>query len=90
MAQESGNRYNESHWANILGRRLEAKQGDEAAALQYLARAIRNYHDSGNTFVIRVPLPSSPLFSDGSDAKNRPPQSPGSRSATSAGLRSLS
>jgi tetratricopeptide (TPR) repeat protein len=89
MAQESGNRYNESHLANILGR-LEAKHGDEAAALQYLARAIRNYHDSGNTFVIRVPLTSSPLFSNGSDAKNRPPQSPGSRSATSAGLGSLS
>lgn len=55
MAQESGNRYNESHLANILGR-LETKHGDEAAALHYLARAIRNYHDSGNTFVIRVPL----------------------------------
>jgi tetratricopeptide (TPR) repeat protein len=55
MAQESGNRYNESRLANILGR-LEAKHGDEAAALQYLARAIRNYHDSVNTVVIRVPL----------------------------------
>jgi hypothetical protein len=33
MAQESGNRYNESHLANTLGR-LEAKHGDEAAALQ--------------------------------------------------------
>jgi hypothetical protein len=54
-AQESGNRYNESHLASILGR-LEAKHGDEAAALEYLARAIRNYRDSGNTFVIRVPL----------------------------------
>jgi hypothetical protein len=28
MAQDSGNRYNESHLANILGR-LEAKHGDE-------------------------------------------------------------
>lgn len=55
IAQGSGNRYNVSHSANILGR-LEAQSGDPPTALEYLALAIRNYHDSGNTTVIRVPL----------------------------------
>jgi predicted ATPase len=54
VARDSGNRYSETHLANILGR-LEAQQGDPLAALDYLALAIRNYHDSGHT-VIRVPL----------------------------------
>jgi tetratricopeptide (TPR) repeat protein len=57
IAQDSGNRYNESHLANVLGR-LEAQHGDALTALEYLALAIRNYHDSGNTTVIRVPLAS--------------------------------
>ena len=47
IAQDSGNRYNESHLANVLGR-LEARHGDPMAALDYLTLAIRNYHDSGN------------------------------------------
>ncbi len=55
IAQDSGNRYNETHLANILGR-LEARHGDPLAALDYLALALRNYHDSGNTAVMRVPL----------------------------------
>jgi predicted ATPase len=54
VAHDSGNRYSETHLANILGR-LEAQHGDPLAALDYLALAIRNYHDSGHT-VIRVPL----------------------------------
>jgi hypothetical protein len=54
VAQDSGNRYSETHLANILGR-LEAQHGDPLAALDYLTLAIRNYHDSGHT-VIRVPL----------------------------------
>ncbi len=57
MAHDSGIRYNESHLANILGR-LEAQHGDPLAALEYFKLAIRNYHDSGNTTVIRVPLAS--------------------------------
>jgi hypothetical protein len=57
MAHDSGIRYNESHLANILGR-LEAQHGDALAALEYFKLAIRNYHDSGNTTVIRVPLAS--------------------------------
>ena len=55
IAQDSGNRYDESHLANVLGR-LEARYGDPLAALDYLTLAIRNYRDSGNTTVIRIPL----------------------------------
>ena len=57
MAHDSGIRYNESHLANILGR-LETQHGDTVAALEYFKLAIRNYHDSGNTNVIRIPLAS--------------------------------
>ena len=55
IAQDSGNRYNVSHLANVLGR-LEARHGDPVAALDHLALAIRNYHDSDNTTVVRVPF----------------------------------
>jgi predicted ATPase len=55
IAQGSGNHYSETHLANILGR-LEAQHGDPLAALEHLTLAIRNYHDSGNTTVIRIPL----------------------------------
>jgi hypothetical protein len=54
IAQDSGTRYNETHLASILGR-LEARHGDPLAALDYLELAIRNYHDSGNSTVMRVP-----------------------------------
>jgi predicted ATPase len=54
-AVDSGNRYDESHIANVLGR-LEARYGDPVAALDYLRRAIGNYRDSGNTTTIRVTL----------------------------------
>jgi predicted ATPase len=57
VAHDSGIRYNESHLANILGR-LEAQHGDTLAALKYFKLAIRNYHDSGNSRVIRIPLAS--------------------------------
>jgi predicted ATPase len=55
IAQDSGNRWTETHLANLLGR-LEAQHGDPLTALDHLTLAIRNYHDSGNTTVIRVPL----------------------------------
>jgi predicted ATPase/class 3 adenylate cyclase len=57
IAQDSGNRYIESHAANVLGR-LEARHGEPLAALDYLVLAIRNYHDSGNISVIQIPLGS--------------------------------
>jgi predicted ATPase/class 3 adenylate cyclase len=55
IAHDSGNRYDESHLANALGR-LEARYGDPLAALDHLTPAIRNYRDSGNIPVIRIPL----------------------------------
>jgi predicted ATPase len=54
-AQASGNRYDESNLANLLGR-LEARYGDPVAALDYLTSAISSYRDAGNTTVIRLPL----------------------------------
>jgi len=56
-AHGSGNRYNESHMANVLGR-LEARYGDPSAAMEHLSLAVHNYHDSGNFAVMRVPLAS--------------------------------
>ena len=44
--------------------RLEAKLGDPLAALEYSAVAIRNYHDSGNDTVMRVPLAVLAAFLD--------------------------
>jgi predicted ATPase len=55
IAQESGNRANESHLAAMLCR-LEAAHGDTLAAFDYLTLAIRNYHDAGDTATISVPL----------------------------------
>ena len=63
IAQDSGNRYNETHLASMLGR-LEARHGDPLAALDYLTLAIGNYHDSGNTTVMRVPLAVLAAFLD--------------------------
>jgi predicted ATPase len=55
LARDSGNRAAETNLASILGR-LEARHGDPLTALENLTVAIRNYHDSGNTSVIHVPL----------------------------------
>jgi hypothetical protein len=48
IAQDSGNRANETHLAANLSR-VEATHGELLAALGYVALAIRNYHDSGDT-----------------------------------------
>lgn len=53
IAQDSGNRFNESQLAIGLSR-LEAECGDPVAALDYAMLAIRNYHDAGNTVNVRV------------------------------------
>ncbi len=55
VTQDSGSRGNETHVAGALAH-LEAKHGDPLAALEYLTLAIRNYHDSGNTTLMRAPL----------------------------------
>ena len=63
IAQDSGNRFNESHLASTLCR-LEAQYGDPLAALDYFTLAIRNFHDSGNTTTMRVPLAVLAAFFD--------------------------
>jgi predicted ATPase len=55
IAQDSGNRFNESHLAVVLSQ-LEAQHGDRMAALDYVTLAIRNYDDSGNATTMRSPL----------------------------------
>jgi hypothetical protein len=48
IAQDSGNRLNETQLAITVGR-LEAEHGDIASAFDHLSLAIRNMHDSGYT-----------------------------------------
>ena len=48
IAQDSGNRLNETQLAITLGR-LEAEHGHIASAFDHLSLAIRNMHDSGDT-----------------------------------------
>ncbi len=55
IAQDSGNRTIASTLASFLAR-LEAEHGATASALDHLTLAIRNYHNSGDTTTIRVPL----------------------------------
>jgi predicted ATPase len=55
IARDSGNRASETHLALGLCR-LEAGHGDPLAALEYSTRAIRSYHDSGNTTQLRTAL----------------------------------
>ena len=55
VAQDSGGRYNIAVLAANLSR-LESKYGDPLAAFEYIAMAIRTYHDSGNLLSIRGAL----------------------------------
>ena len=55
IAQDSGNRFNETTLAYTLAG-VEAEHGDPLAALDYLTLAIRNLHDSGNTTTILATL----------------------------------
>ena len=61
IAQDSGNRANETHLAANLAR-LEADHGDPLAALDHVTLAIRNYHDSGSTTTIRALLATLALL----------------------------
>ncbi|OBH56976.1 adenylate/guanylate cyclase domain-containing protein [Mycobacterium sp. E2479] len=55
IAQDSGNRATVTHLsANIC--LVEAEHGDTLAFFDYCTVAIRNYHDSGNTYMIRSPF----------------------------------
>jgi hypothetical protein len=51
-------------WTMVTLFRLEAEHGDALAALDYAAVAIRNYHDSGNTNSIDIPLAILATFLD--------------------------
>ncbi|HEX3285922.1 MAG TPA: adenylate/guanylate cyclase domain-containing protein, partial [Mycobacterium sp.] len=55
IAEDSGNRLNETYLAQVLAQ-LEAVNGGPLAALDYTALAIRNHHDSGNTIQVRACL----------------------------------
>jgi predicted ATPase/class 3 adenylate cyclase len=63
IAQDSGNRYNETHQATNLAQ-LEAQRGDPLAALDHISLAVRNFHDSGNIAVMRSPLTILAVFLD--------------------------
>ena len=52
IAQDSGNRYTETLLAGQLARR-EAERGDPLSALDYVTMNVRNYHDAGNTTLMR-------------------------------------
>jgi predicted ATPase len=62
IAQDSGNRFNETLLVGQLSR-LEAEHGDPLAALDHVTLAIRNYHDAGNA-LIRAPLAILAAFFD--------------------------
>jgi predicted ATPase len=55
IAQDCGNRADASVLANGLAL-LEAEHGDTVSALDHLTLAIRNYHNAGDTTLIRSPL----------------------------------
>ena len=55
IAQESGNRFSESHTAVTLSE-LEVNHDDPQSAFDHLTLAMRNYQDSGNIATSRSPL----------------------------------
>jgi predicted ATPase len=63
IAQDSGNRLVESLIAYTLGGD-EAEHGDPLAAFDYFTVAIGNFHDSGNTYMLRAPLGFLAAFFD--------------------------
>ncbi len=64
IAQDSGNRYTESLLASTMCQ-VEAEYDDPLAALDHLTIAIRNYHDAGNTTLIRTSLAVLAAILDG-------------------------
>ncbi len=63
IAEDSGNRFIQSQVAVMLSR-LEAEHGDPASALDCIALAIRNFHNSGNTTTMHGPLAVLAAFFD--------------------------
>ena len=67
IAQESGNRANETYLAMTLAMtlaRIEAEPGDPLVALANITLAIRHYYNAGNTTLIRAALAVLALFLD--------------------------
>jgi predicted ATPase len=63
IAQDNGNRVDESQLAMVLSR-LEAEHGDPQAALDHITLVIRNCYDSGNVTYIRSTLATLAVFLD--------------------------
>ena len=63
ITQDSGNRSHLSHLATSLCL-FGAEHGDPLATFDYFTVAIGNYHDSGNTYMIRAPLGLLAAFFD--------------------------
>ncbi|HVQ98905.1 MAG TPA: adenylate/guanylate cyclase domain-containing protein, partial [Mycobacterium sp.] len=63
IAQDSGNRFAETRLAVTLSS-LEAEHGDPLAALDHVTLVIRNFHDAGNTTMVRSPLAVLAAFFD--------------------------
>jgi len=61
IAQNSGNRFNESHITANLAQ-LESDRGDPVSALDHIGLAIRNMHDSGNIVTVRSPMTNLAIF----------------------------
>jgi predicted ATPase/class 3 adenylate cyclase len=61
IAQDSGNRFVESHVATGLSQ-LEPEHGDPPAALDHISLAIGNFYDSGHVVYIRGPLATLSVF----------------------------
>jgi hypothetical protein len=70
IAQETGNRSNESYIAMTIAmtlNRIEGEAADHLSSLDYLTLAIRNYHDSGNLTQLRASLGLLATFLDRRD-----------------------
>jgi len=63
VAQDSGNRMNESHLALRLAQ-VEVEHEDEVTALDHITTAIRTCDASGNTDAVRPPLAALAAFLD--------------------------
>jgi len=63
IAQDSGNRFNESILAFNLAR-LEAREAVTVAAFDQLTLAVRNYPGAGNVASLRSPLAGVSVFLD--------------------------
>ena len=55
IAQDSGNRLDAASLTPFLAR-LEAEHGDTVSAFDHLTLTIRNWHNSGDTTTLRIPL----------------------------------